>query len=112
MSANAADHWSGVWHTAHQFGKPRLNLDKNGDRVEGSYSSKKGAIKGHIEGQLIGADNRVWKGTYRDTKGGDSHDKFRVKLLGDDVSFEGWFKGCGRGNFFCGDEIDWTGEHA
>jgi hypothetical protein len=110
-SASAADHWSGVWHTKHQFGTPKLNLDKQGDRVEGTYRDNHGALRGKIWGHLEGVQNRVWEGHYRDTHPDRSpKGKFHVRLQGDDVSFKGWFKACGR--VFCSEKYDWKGDHA
>jgi hypothetical protein len=110
-SATAADNWSGVWHTKHQFGTPRLNLDKQGDRVEGNYRDDHGALRGKIWGHLEGVQNRVWEGHYRDTHPDRSpKGKFRVHLEGDLVHFKGWFKACGR--VFCSEKYDWRGDHA
>lgn len=110
--AMAADNWSGIWNTAHKFGTPKLKLDlvrqSGADRVEGIYKDN-GRIIGDIWGEL--SEHRtVWSGRFKDREGDGSKGKFAITLQGDQVSFRGWFKTCGR--VLCSERYRWTGEHA
>jgi hypothetical protein len=112
--ASAADNWSGIWHTEHKFGTPRLKLEldrqRGPDRVEGIYKDN-GRKIGDIWGDL--SDHRtVWSGRFKDTNGDGSKGRFTVNLQSDQVSFKGGFKTCGITGFGCSERYRWTGEHA
>jgi hypothetical protein len=112
--AMAADNWSGIWHTKHKFGTPKLKLDLNRepgpDRVEGIYKDN-GRKIGDIWGDL--SEHRtVWSGRFKDTNGDGSKGRFTVNLQSDQVSFKGGFKTCGITGLGCSERYKWTGEHA
>ena len=111
--AHAADNWSGVWHTEHKFGSPKLKLDldkeKGPDHLDGTYKNSDDT-KGKIWGEVSkSGGEEVWEGRFKDNNG-NSKGKFHIVLKSDKVSFKGWFKTCG--NFVCSEKYKWTGEHA
>jgi len=107
-AANAAELWQGHWETHHKFGHPSLQLVQDGRDVHGKYFDDEGKLKGKIHGTL--SDHKDdWTGTFKDLDA-DYPGKFHVELNGDRVSFDGWFKTCGR--FTCSSKHHWHGEHS
>ncbi len=112
-AAQAADNWSGIWITHHEFSDPRMKLDldpqKGPDELDGKYTNTDGS-KGKLNGEVVKrSGEEIWTGTFNDNEG-PGKGKFRIVLQSDKVTFVGWFKVCAGGE--CGEKHTWTGEHA
>lgn len=112
--AHAADNWSGVWNTHHQFDDVTMKLDldkqKGPDDLDGTYKNASDGRTGKLNGTVSkSSGEEVWSGKFRDDDGA-SKGKFHITLQSDKVSFKGWFKICY--TFTCSEKYKWTGEHA